>query len=279
MTSAALRWALLAAFALVPALRGDARADDRELRHDVAVDGAVTGAGAALWIGSELALRGLVQDCRWCDRAADGTDTLNGFDRGVRDALRWGSPGAADLASSIGGFVLAPLVAFGGDALVASYDRRARGFWVDALVIAESAVLAADLNEIVKIAVARERPYAHFGAADSSTIPAGANVSFFSGHTTLAFALASSAGTVCSLRGYRGAPVVWAAGMMVAAGTAYLRIAADQHYATDVLAAAVVGTAFGVGIPLVFHGVRSDRPPAAALHLVVGPQIGVAGIW
>lgn len=57
-------------------------------------------------------------------------------------ALRWSSPNTADLASSIGGFVLAALTAFGGLALAGLHDDRGHEFWVDALVIAESAVLA-----------------------------------------------------------------------------------------------------------------------------------------
>jgi membrane-associated phospholipid phosphatase len=36
----------------------------------------------------------------------------------------------------------------------------------------------------------------------------------------------------------------------VKAATGYLRIAADRHYATDVLAGAAVGTGVGLGWPL-----------------------------
>src|SRR6059058_3168029 len=75
---------------------------------------------------------------------------------------------------------------------------------------------------------------------------AGDNLSFFSGHATLAFALATSAGTVASMRHHRLAPVMWAVGLLLATTGGYLRIAADRHYATDVLTGALVGSAVGI---------------------------------
>ncbi|HEY8075354.1 MAG TPA: phosphatase PAP2 family protein [Labilithrix sp.] len=268
----------LATVAIAFTCGGHARADEPDLRHDVAVDGAVTGSGAALWIAGELAAGSIVKSCRWCDRASNGADTLNGFDRGIRNSLRWSSTGTADLLSSIGAIALAPLAAFGGDALLASRDERTPNFWVDALIIAEATVLAVDVSELVKLATARQRPYAHFAA--DSTSAAGANLSFFSGHTTLAFALASSAGTVATMRGYRHAWIVWAAGMAIATATGYLRIAGDQHYATDVVTGAAVGGAIGVGVPLLFHRPRAaDIADVPSVQLVIGSQLGVGGTW
>ena len=40
----------------------------------------------------------------------------------------------------------------------------------------------------------------------------------------------------------------------------YTRMAADQHYLTDVLVGAAVGAGIGVGMPLWLHG-REDRQP------------------
>jgi membrane-associated phospholipid phosphatase len=104
--------------------------------------------------------------------------------------------------------------------------------------------------------VARERPYVQ-------TVRAGDNgrrrhtddddVSFFSGHTTEAFALASAAGTVATMRGYRWAPVTWVFGGGLAAGTGYLRLAADRHWFTDVLVGMIVGVGIGMAVPLLLH--------------------------
>jgi len=68
------------------------------------------------------------------------------------------------------------------------------------------------------------------------------NLSFFSGHATLAFALAVSAGTIASMRHHKLAALMWATGLVLASTGAYLRIAADRHYATDVIMGMVVGT-------------------------------------
>jgi membrane-associated phospholipid phosphatase len=49
----------------------------------------------------------------------------------------------------------------------------------------------------------------------------------------------------------------------MATSVGYLRIAADKHYFSDVMTAAVIGSIVGVGIPLLFHA-PSSREPASA---------------
>ena len=92
--------------------------------------------------------------------------------------------------------------------------------------------------------------------------PADNNVSFYSSHTSFAFSLAVSTGTVASMRRYRWAPAVWAAGLAGAAAVGYLRIAADQHYFTDVLAGAAAGSAVGFAVPTGFIARRARSPSA-----------------
>jgi membrane-associated phospholipid phosphatase len=53
-----------------------------------------------------------------------------------------------------------------------------------------------------------------------------------------------------TLRGDEAAPWVWAIGLTLATGVGYLRVGADAHWLTDVLAGAAVGTAIGVAVPL-----------------------------
>ena len=115
------------------------------------------------------------------------------------------------------------------------------------------------MNQVVKFIVGRERPFVHaLPEADKphTARPSDNNLSFFSGHTTMAFAMAASAGTVASMRRYRLAPWIWAVGIAVATVTGYLRIAADVHYASDVLTGAVVGSLAGFAVPYLFHGPR-----------------------
>lgn len=255
---------------LVGANAPPARAEGpHALRYDVPVDVTVTSLAGAAWLTSELLKPVLVNDkCRWCYRGEDGSDQLNRVDRAIRDAALWERPHTANTVSSVLGFVVEPVAVMGLTAAAAGYDKSIGGFPLDALLITEATFIAADVNQVVKFAVARERPFVHYLAhapgepPPPTDTPADDNLSFFSGHTTLVFALATSAGTVASLRDYRLAPAVWATGLSMAASVGYLRIAADMHYFSDVLTGAIVGSAVGIGVPLLFHA-RSPTDTSA----------------
>ena len=226
-----------------------AGAEDGELSYDWKVDGAVTAAALAFWGGSQLLESTLAASaCRWCN--PDSVDTS------VRSALRWNDTSAANLASNLGAYALVPLTSLGLLALDAHAEDRFAEMAGNGLVIAESVALAGSLSQIVKFSVGRERPFVHALPPNQkrvTTNPADNNVSFYSSHTSFAFALAVSSGTVASIRRYRWATAVWAAGLAGAAVVGYLRIAADQHYFTDVLAGAAAGAAIGFTVPYGFH--------------------------
>ena len=233
-----------------------ARADPSSpptLSPGVATDIAITSFAAGAWIFTEAAQPWIGPTvCGWCDRDPSGADTLNGFDAAIRSALRWSNPQAADITSGVFAFGVAPAGAIASVVAAAVHDHRGREAAEDLLFVAEATSIAMDVNQIVKFAEARARPDIH----DNPFVIGGSRderVSFFSGHTTFTFALAASSGTVASMRGYRLAPMVWAGGMVVAATTGYLRIAADKHYATDVIVGGLVGTAIGAGVPLLLH--------------------------
>ena len=110
----------------------------------------------------------------------------------------------------------------------------------------EAVALNGALTQIVKFTAGRERPFVHALPADQKPLtahPADNNVSFYSSHTSFAFSLAVSTATVASMRHYRWARVIWGVGLVSAAAVGYLRIAADQHYFTDVLVGAAAGSA------------------------------------
>ena len=240
------------------------------------IDLSITIGGTALFVITDLMTPTLAPtSCRWCDRAADGTDQLNSFDASIRRAWRWGDSGKADTLSSVFSFGLAPLAGFGVGALVAWHDDRLSELPADTLVVAESAVIAINVNQISKFVFARQRPDVHARVSTEPNVQptTSDNLSFFSGHATLAFALATSAGTVASMRHHRLAPVMWAAGMLLATTGGYLRIAADRHYATDVITGAVVGSAIGFSVPYFAH-----RPVAPNTGLAVAPTEGGASL-
>ena len=108
---------------------------------------------------------------------------------------------------------------------------------------------------IFKVTVRRPRPYTYSrepGVQAFARVAKGNDHSFFSGHTSLAFAAATSGGILASAvagddRGRYGR---WALGGALAASTGIFRIRAGKHFPSDVLVGAAVGTAAGVGITL-----------------------------
>jgi len=254
---------------------------DRGLHVDLTWDLAITAGATATWLTLELLTPALVDDCHWCDRDAEGNDVLNAFDAGARDALRWDNTHSADTWSSVFSFVLAPVLGVAIGALVTAHDDRLDELPEDLLIVGESAMLAMALNNIVKIAAARERPDVHARTPEEREAKhkPSDNVSFYSGHTTLAFALATSAGTIASMRGYRLAPVMWATGLGLASISGYLRIAADRHYATDVLTGALIGSAVGFSVPYFFHRGRDQAWQVMAAPAAHGAQLSLSGTF
>ncbi len=254
---------------LAPRAAQAAESDVHPLKHDVTLDVVVISVSGAWLFGSELykSLAG-PGPCRWCDRDEKGIDSLNALDANVRAKVLWSQPTIANTMSDVGARFLAPTTALGFTALAAAHDRSSRYIATDLLLVSEATMVALSLQQAAKLTARRPRPYAHAGEPETIAGDTNANVSFFSGHTTFAFALAASAGTVTTLRGYRWAPITWAVGAPIALTTGYLRIAADKHYFTDVLVGALVGTGIGIGVPLLFHGRESGGGAATASGLV-----------
>lgn len=209
-----------------------------------------------MWVGSELLKSKLAPEkCRWCEHTP-------GVDRAVRDHLKWENTHAAGLGSDVLDFAILPVLVLGGDALLASQHGALRGWDEDAMVIVEAAIAAAVLNQAVKFSVGRERPFVNALETDeekgATDHPSDNNLSFYSGHTSLAFALVGSAGAVAQMRGYEHAWLVWPVGGVLAASVGYLRIGADKHWFTDVATGAVVGGAIGVGMPYLLHAPKDE---------------------
>ncbi|QRN94318.1 phosphatase PAP2 family protein [Archangium violaceum] len=248
-------------------------------------DALITGIGGALWVGSETILKKQIDltRCSWCDRAADGTDTLNGVDR-------WGRGVAAETeagrerwnkVSDVADFVVLPVGLLGAQYLLGrGSGAPPRYFAEDATIIVESAVVAAVVNQAVKFSVRRERPFVHVLPEEekgNTEHPTDNNVSFYSGHTSLAFSLVTAAGTVSELRGYKNRWLIWAVGLPAAASVGLLRMGADRHYLTDVLVGAAAGSLFGVGVPLLLHG-RQEQTESKATDLSMNVSGNLGGV-
>jgi energy-converting hydrogenase Eha subunit B len=230
-------------------------------------------AGGAFYLVLEFGLKEKLsrEECRWC--------RSNAFDTGMRSLGKWDNVERADFVSNLTGYVGAPVYGAGMLVLSSIDDADVRRWFDDIVPVMQAGIVTGVLNQTFKLLFVRRRPFAEFQGRSVQQRKGDVNTSFFSGHSGLAFAMAASAGTVASLRDYRSAPAIWAGGLMIAVTTGYLRIAADAHYTTDVLAGAVIGSAVGIAIPLLFHeDVLTDEEPVARLRSSKGMMISL-GSW
>ena len=106
--------------------------------------------------------------------------------------------------------------------------------------------------------VGRRRPSAQ-GCEERGDCPPpddGGNASFVGGHASMAFA---GAGLTCAhhqampLYGAGWDPATCAVAVAIASATGVLRIVADKHWTSDVVAGAGLGFGIGYGMPMLLH--------------------------
>lgn len=253
----------LAGLALAPAARAEVDPPG-PLRLDLPLTLSLTGGALAGALATELFKDRLAPThCRVCSPGR--------LDAWLQDALVWSHPGRASTASDVLG-VGVPAAAAGALALSGWQAGGAGTAAEDLLVTAEATSAAILATQVVKLSVGRLRPSAYHAPA----APRGPDAffSFWSGHTAAAFGAAAAAGQVARLRGYRSWRWILGLGLAGAAACGYLRVAADRHWSTDVLAGAAVGTSAGLGLPVLLHRPRGER--TGEIELTVLPS-GIAG--
>jgi membrane-associated phospholipid phosphatase len=219
------------------------------------------------------------------------------FDEPVRDALRFGSESSRNTASKISDVLIVwetvqPTLI---DPLIfAWWQRDAPNVAKQMMVIdAQAYALTLLVNGAVKRLTARARPWTLNGDCQQNPDGpecghGGANVSFYSGHAALT---ATGAGLLCAhhtqLSLYQNN--VLDSGMCVLAvtGTAVtglLRIASDNHWATDVLVGHLLGYTSGYLLPTLLYykefrtapHEHTNGPSYAALPLITPDALGVS---
>lgn len=199
------------------------------------------GLGAGFVLSESIAKPALAaDDCRWCDPPA--------IDVAVRDALVWDDYDDARSFSNLTGYIAAPVFLVGVTAL-SSLQANDRGWGRlidDTLPVLETVAISQAITQVFKFAVARQRPFVHYRNPAPDTDD---NMSFYSGHSALTFGLTTSAGLIAHWRKSKLEPLIWGVGGSLSIATAYLRIAADKHYFTDVLTGTAVGIVAGLTIP------------------------------
>jgi membrane-associated phospholipid phosphatase len=246
------------------------------LAFDWLRDGLIAGGSTALWVASEtVAKPALAPDtCRWCDRdPATGADRLNGFDAAGRALLRAeGSEHTMARLSDAVTFLAVPLAVGGLDWGLAGASGATAQVPEDLVMVAQAVALSSLLTQAVKFTAGRERPYVRTLTAEefAASNVHDANVSFFSGHSSFAFSAVVAAGTVASLRNRPHQWAVWAVGLPLAVASPLLRMAADRHYASDVLVGSAMGALVGWAVPTLLH------PRTGGLALPNGEPVQVS---
>ncbi|PTL81745.1 phosphatase PAP2 family protein [Vitiosangium sp. GDMCC 1.1324] len=248
------------------------------LKFDWRWDGAGTAALAGVLVTGLVFKEQLAPTgCHLCDYTVEGGDRLGLADRWGRTALR-AQDGedrrvASDWSDVVGNAVL-PVGMLGAEFLmVAASDAPWPWLAEDALIITESLAFSTLVNTAVKYGSARMRPYAYaryVAGENPSRLSAADLSSFYSGHTSFAFSLVVTVGTLAELRGYPGRWLVWTVGLPLAALVGSLRMVSDKHYLTDVLVGSLAGSALGVAVPLVLHG-RKPSPEGVSLRVTMAP--------
>lgn len=139
-----------------------------------------------------------------------------------------------------------------------------------ALVLLETFAINIGTIGIIKLAVRRPRPLVYDPSlSDAERLDPDAALSFYSSHSSTAFAMATAYSTLLTLR-HPDRPgllvPVWLLSEGLALATALLRVEAGKHFYTDILTGAVVGAALGVAVPMLHRRAAQLRIDGQAVR-------------
>lgn len=161
------------------------------------------------------------------------------------------------------------------------FDRR---FANAALIYGEAHAVNLLLTSLVKVMVARPRPYvsSELPAARALALSAGADAyrSFFSGHASSAYTSAFAGSLLYAARTDElvARHVMWGFEVALAATTAQLRVRSSRHHRSDIWVGSLVGIGIGLGVPAA-HGVPLSRVRASEWGTAAGAALVTIGLW
>ena len=159
----------------------------------------------------------------------------NDFDSFVREKIHWGNS-KNKFAAEISDILLYG-VFVGGIPFSTLYLKNHELLLINLEILSINGLI----TNIVKNAFQRQRPYSFYSKKNDED----SNKSFFSGHTSTAFAIGTSTAKMLTKYSNINKRAIWISALGLASATGYLRMAADKHYFSDVLAGAVVGSFIG----------------------------------
>jgi membrane-associated phospholipid phosphatase len=182
-------------------------------------------------------------------------------------------------------------------------DRAQLGRWIwsDVLIILEAVAFAGAITNVAKWAFARHRPFNYIGMHDTAQYDTiqqdeelrsslqeamesqNAALSFWSGHTTLAFTALCASATLLTSKHLDGHPAplfaLWGGTIAAGIAVAALRVESGMHFPSDVIVGALMGSAIGIVVPAL-HRNRALAPVAVApLALREGGGLAFTAVW
>lgn len=246
------------------------------LRPLRSADAVLTGSAVALYLGAGILGRRRAEADPASVAAVAPTGQINAFDRKVRHfAVGHRSLEKRRLLDHLSySTLMVALFQPVGMTITADAPHK----WSrDVPVIAEATAFTLSVNAFVKHLTRRSRPAAHFCESEDAVVPCppDTHLSFYSGHTSAAFVAAVAAGTIADFHHLENRKWIWASGLTFAAATGALRVASDQHYATDVLTGMAAGGLAGWLIPKLHKPDRTASASAIASRTLPSPVAAV----
>jgi membrane-associated phospholipid phosphatase len=171
------------------------------------------------------------------------SETVNWFDRSATHYYSESAATASDVLFGVA--AAAPFIMFA--------DHTMRNDWrTITLMYLETWSFIGGSTFIAKGSIERIRPFVYNPDVPmDKKLISDARKSFFSGHTTVAFASAIFLSTVYSdyHPDSKWKPYIWVGSLLTASVVGYLRYDAGMHFPTDNLVSAIVGSAIGYAIP------------------------------
>ena len=200
------------------------------------------------------------------------------FDKAARNTLVARSNGGRDRAKAMSDILAFPLIGYSmldGPLKTWAGGNKDTAMQL-ALINAETFAVMEVLNLAVSNALPRSRPKESI-CDPGSQYDSHCTKSFWSGHTANVFVAAS---LVCveheslELYGGKGDRVACGSALAVASTVGVLRVVANNHHASDVIAGAAMGAAVGYWMPKVLHFRSRKENHLGYLLPSVGPQGG-----